>query len=410
MSEFYTGLELGTDSVKLVVTEKKDDKYNVLAATSCISNGIKNGQVVDIKACANSIKSCVSQVEEMLDFQVKKVIAALSPTNCKMDIVVGNCDVENPSSIVGSDISKVLNDAIKGYNNEGYEIVTVTPITFTVDDNDNIKDPKGMSGSVLEAKVVVSSIPKESLYKALEAIKVAGLITIDVAFTSTGDFFASLDNVLDNSVGAIINIGESSTNVSVFNKGIQIKHSLLPVGSLNVDKDLSYIFQIELGDSRKLKECFALASVDYADETEKIDIVRKDGEKREINQIGVSKVVEARVSEILKLSKNEIKNLTNREISYIIVTGGLSELQGFDYLVDNEFNGLAKVCKISTIGLRHNKYSSAFGVTKYFDDKLALRGKSYNMIDEDDKETLTSTENKLSDYDIFGNVYGHLFD
>ena len=88
----------------------------------------------------------------------------------------------------------------------------------------------------------------------------------------------------------------------------------------------------------------------------------------------------------------------------------MSELQGFDYLVDNEFNGLAKVCRISTIGLRHNKYSSAFGVTKYFDDKLTLRGKSYNMIDEDDKETLTSTENKLSDYDIFGNVYGHLFD
>ena len=410
MCEFYTGIELGTDSIKIVVVEKKNGKYNCLAANSYFSSGVINGQVYDVRACSNSIRDCVQNVEEMLDIKISKVIAAISPKDCKMDIVVGTVDILDPNGVTGNDISNVLNQAVKDHRVDGYEIITVTPINFIVDESENIKDPKGMKGSTLEAKVVISSIPKNNLYKPLEAIRLAGLETIDVAFTSTGDYHAALGVGEDVYVGAVLNIGETSTNVSIFNKGIQIKHSQLPVGSVNVDKDLSYIYNIDNEEARKLKEDFCYAMEEYADEKEVVNVTTKDESKKEITQIGASKVVEARLREILKLSKNEIKNLTNREIRYIIVTGGLSEIPGFNYLLDNEFNGLAKLCKISTMGLRHNKYSSAFGVIKYFDLKLALRGKSYNMIDNESLGILASTEYKLSDYNSFGDIYNHLFD
>lgn len=410
MSEFYTGIELGTDSIKIVVVEKKNDKYNCLAANSYFSSGVINGQVVDVKACANSIKNCVQNIEDMLDIKISKVIAAISPVDCKMDIVVGTVDVIDPNCVTGSDISNVLNEAVRGHNVEGNEIITVTPISFIVDDSENIKDPKGMSGTTLEAKVVISSIPKSNLYKPLDAIRLAGLETVDVAFTSTGDYHVALGVGEDTYIGAVINIGESSTNVSIFNKGIQIKHSLLPVGSVNVDKDLSYIYNIDNNEARKLKEEFVYALEEYADEKETFVVTTLDDTKKEIPQVSASKIVEARIREILKLSKNEIKNLTNREIRYIIVTGGLSEMQGFAYLLDSEFCGLAKLCKISTMGLRHNKYSSAFGVIKYFDLKLSLRGKSYNMIDNESLGILTSTEYKLSDYKNFREIYDHIFD
>ena len=94
--------------------------------------------------------------------------------------------------------------------------------------------------------------------------------------------------------------------------------------------------------------------------------------------------------EILKLAKNEIKNLTNREIRYIIVTGGLSELAGFQYLVENVFGIKAKVCNISVIGLRNNKYS---------------------MISENDMNSLVSTGQKVAINDnIVSRVFGHFFD
>ncbi len=411
MSNIYTGIELGTNSIKVVVCEKSNEQYHVLAAVSSASSGIKNGQVVDIKQAINSVRTALKQINEMLGIKITKVVACVPPTDCKMDIVVGSCNVYDEDNITGLDVSNVLSDALKGQNFEENELITATPISFKVDDEENIKDPKGMKGEVLETRVVVSTLPKEGLYRILEVLKLSGVETVDVAFTSTGDYYAIKSSRYDEVVGAIINIGETSTNISVFNKGIQIKHALIPVGSVNVDKDISYVFKIDKNGARKLKETFAVSMSNYADTNDIVEIKTLEGEKKEISQVGVSKVVEARLKEILKFAKNEIKNLTNREIRYIIITGGLSELAGFSYLIEEEFGSLAKVCNISTMGIRHNKYSSTLGVIKYFDDKLALRGKSYNMLNSEDIESLVSTQQRLTSNDnIIGKVFGHFFD
>ena len=194
----------------------------------------------------------------------------------------------------------------------------------------------------------------------------------------------------DSLVGAIINIGEDSTNVSVFNRGIQIKNGVLPLGSKSVDKDLTYVFKTKISQSRDIKEHFAVALSSYADSNDKWNIEIDKNNVKEINQLGVSKVVEARVRELLKLAKNEIKNLTNREIRYIIITGGLTELAGFQYLVEQEFGFVARIGNITSIGIRHNKYSSCLGVIKYFNEKLDLRDKNYNMFTAEEIEELRS--------------------
>ena len=259
--------------------------------------------------------------------------------------------------------------------------------------------------------MVISTLPKEGLYRILEVLKLSGVETVDIAFTSTGDYYAIKNDKYDGIVGAIINIGETSTNISVFNKGIQIKHAIIPVGSYNVDRDIAYIFKIENSEARKLKETFAVSLNSYADNNDVVEVKDIYGEKKLLSQVGVSKIVEARLREILKFAKNEIKNLTNREIRYIIITGGLSELAGFSYLIEEEFGSLAKVCNISTMGIRHNKYSSTLGIVKYFDDKLSLRGKSYNMLNKEDIESLISTGQKLTNNDnIISKVFGHFFD
>lgn len=411
MGNIYTGIDLGTDSIKVVVVEKHQDKYNVLASVSSQSDGIKNGQIVDIKPAIASVKRALKQVNGMLGIKITKVIAAVPPTNCKMDIMVGSCDVIDYNKITGEDVSNVLGDALRGQDFSEYELITATPISFKVDDKENIKDPKGMSGSVLETKVVVSTIPKESLYRILEVLKLSGVETVDVCFTSTGDYYSVKNDKIDLVVGAVINIGETSTNVSIYNKGIQIKHSIIPVGSNNVDKDISYIFTIKHSDSRNLKENFAVSMSSYADSNDIVDVKINGDEKKEISQVSISKVVEARVREILNLSKNEIKNLTNREIRYIIITGGLSELAGFSYLIDEEFGEVGRVCNISNIGIRHNKFSSVLGAVKYFNDKLSLRGKSYSMLNSLDIDSLISVKQKnTNNENIIGKVFGHFFD
>ena len=411
MRNIYTGIELGSNSIKIVVCEKTNDEWHVLASVASESSGIKNGQVVEMKRAISSVKEAFRQIDEMLGIKITKVVACVPPTDCNMDIVVGSSNVEDVTGIVGEDISNALSDALRGQNFDEYELVTATPISFKVDDKENVKDPKGMKGDVLETRVVISTLPKEGLYRILEVLKLSGIETVDIAFTSTGDYYSIKNNHYDEVVGAIINIGETSTNVSVFNKGIQIKHSIIPVGSYNVDRDISYVFKVDNSAARKLKETFAVSLSSYADSNDLVEVTDHVGEKKMISQVGVSKIVESRLREILKFAKNEIKNLTNREIRYIIITGGLSELAGFSYLVEEEFGSLAKVCNISTMGIRHNKYSSVLGIVKYFDDKLSLRGKSYNMLNNEDIESLISTGQRLSNNDnIISKVFGHFFD
>ena len=303
-----------------------------------------------------------------------------------------------------------LLDAIKDQDFTHDELVTAMPISFTVDEKANIKDPKGMKGSVLETRVVISMVPKEPLYRILEVLKLSGLETVDISFTSVGDYYSIKTRKYDELVGAIINIGEESTNISVFNKGIQIKNSVIPVGSVNVDKDITYVFRSKMSESRKIKENFAMASIKYADSNDTWNIQIDKENTKEVNQLGISKVVEARVREILKLAKNEIKNLTNREIRYIIITGGITEMTGFSSLVEQEFGFVAKVCNITTMGIRHNKFSSCYGITKYFDDKLSLRGKEYKMIDNEDIDTMLSIDSSITNESMLGKVFGHFFD
>ena len=410
MSSIYTGIELGTDSIKIVVLEKINEQYHVLSSVCSESAGIRNSHVYDIKAASIAVKKAVKSASEMLGAKITKAIVCVPPTHCNMDIVNGSVDVVN-SKITGEDVCNVLNEALKDQDFSEFELVTAIPISFTVDEEENIKDPKGMRGEVLSSKIVIGTMPKEELYRFLEVLKLAGVEALDVGFTSTGDYYTIKNSKYDGIVGAIINIGEDNTNIAVYNKGIQIKNAVLPVGSSNVDKDLAYIFKMKENAARNLKETFAVSMSNYADSTDIVEVKNNNGEIKEISQVGVSKVVESRIREILKLAKNEIKNLTNREISYIIVTGGLSELAGFGYLVEEMFGAMAKVCNITTMGIRHNKYVSVLGIVRYLDDKLSLRGKQMNMIDGDELDDLVSPQHKMiNNENIIGKVLGHFFD
>ena len=85
-------------------------------------------------------------------------------------------------------------------------------------------------------------------------------------------------------------------------------------------------------------------------------------------------------------------------------------MTGFSSVVEQEFGFVAKVCNITTMGVRHNKFSSCYGITKYFDDKLSLRGKKYHMITNEDKEKLLSNDSNISNENILSKVFGSFLD
>ena len=407
MGDIYTGIDLGTDSIKIIVCEKLNDKYHVLAAESYPSSGIKDGFIVENKAAVNSIKNAVKSLNDKLGIPITKVIACIPPYDCRMDIVSGVTSIIDYNDISGIDISNCMQDAIKKYNFENVELVTAMPIHFIIDDEETVHDPKGLKGNKLGVKVVLSTTPKDELYRILEVLKLSGLETIDICYSTFGDYYCFREKKYDEQVGAIINIGEEVTNISIFNRGIQIKNGTIAAGSKNVDKDLTYVFKSKLTESRNLKERFATATTQLSDSSNTWELKIDKSETKIVDQETVSKVVEARVRELLKLAKNEIKNLTNREIRYIIVTGGLSELEGFSNLAEDVFGFVVKVKSIPVIGIRHNKYSSCYGVIKYFNDKLNLRGKDYNMFTSEEIDTLLDSSSNTALDSLTSNILNH---
>ena len=156
----------------------------------------------------------------------------------------------------------------------------------------------------------------------------------------------------------------------------------MPNGSRLLDHDIGYIYHFDKATSRELKENVAMASSQYADENDSLEYENATGEKVVVNALEVSQIVEARLEELLKNVKKILNDLTNREISYIIITGGVSNLPGFDYLIRDIFGDIVTSINMSTIGVRNNVYTSCVGMLKYYYDKLKIRGIDYTMYND----------------------------
>lgn len=412
MRKIYTGIDLGSDSVKIVVAELVNEKFQVLSACSTKSLGIKRGLVVDHEMALRSLNQGIFEIEKKLGIKIDRAIVTVPSNNRDIKVVTGS--IVTNGVVVGKDVVRVLQEACTDKIDDDQVPVSVIPIMFNSDKDKFTKDPVGMTMDELTVKALLATAPKKQVFDYLSIFNEANIEVEDITFNCIGDYFEAKNKKTEESVGAIINIGNDKTDVSVFNKGILIKNKIFNLGSRNVDNDITYIFGTDNNTSREIKEKFALASKKYADSLETMECETTEGEKKIINQLEVTEVVEARLVELLKLAKKEINDLTNRKISYIIITGGISELPLFNYIVEDVFEpGLnAKVLNITTMGIRNNKYSSAIGIIKYFDSKMRLREKNISLIDEEKIKIIEDNKNiaDLEDSTLIGKVFEYFSD
>lgn len=405
MRHIYTSVDIGTDTTKVVVTELYKGKLNLLAASSTKSKGIKKGLITDVNEASLSLKKAIGEVEEMLGFKIKKVLVNIPSYFAEFSKVDGRIKIDSPDSVInGYHISKVIESSLKD-SNFTKEIVSVTPIDFSVDDTTGIKDPKGLMGDFLSVRAVVTLVPKKNIYSVVSLIDGLGLEVVDISLNGIGDINAFKNKDIDSKLGAIINIGYETTNVSIYNKGIIIKNSIIGMGGKNIDNDLSYMYKIDLGVANKIKEKFALAHKKFASKVEFYNI----SDQERINQFEVTDIVMSRIEEILSLAKKEINLLANRKMDYIIVTGGVSNMEGFSYVVDDVLGQGSLVGNVNIIGIRNNKYSSCVGNIVYYINHLKLISQNSTMVDNVDDLSSRRSLINVSDESMLGKVFGYFF-
>ena len=190
---------------------------------------------------------------------------------------------------------------------------------------------------------------------------------------------------MDDCISAIVNIGHSKTEISIFNKGIMIKNKILSSGSKVIDKEIACSYGIKLGQARSLKENFALADTRYADSIDTVELINKDGIEFSINQLEISNMVENSLIDMLKEVKKQINILTNRKISYIIIAGGISNIAGFEYAIENVFDKKAVI-------LLQNAFPT---LEKYIDHVHTVDGKPAKVPEKLEKIILENFENLI---------------
>jgi len=409
MKKIYTSIDIGSNSIKVVVAELFKGKLNILAVSDTPTSGIKRGLIINADDVSESLTKAINEVESILGFKIKNVLVNVPSNNAEYKVISGEVDVLEDNVVSEKDVINVLKDAVENNIPKDRELVTTLPIRFEVGD-DKTSNPIGIEGNNLKVISMMITVPKKNVYSVINILNNLNIKAVDITINELSGYYCFRDEYIKDKIGVIVDIGHEKTNVGIITKDIITESKVLPIGSDNIDNDIAYAFNLN-GKNKTIKESFALAHKRYANSNETLSVVNSAGNRININQYETSEVVMERIIEILEVAKKEINDLTNSEISYIIITGGITEIIGFKVLANEVFGNKYIEKNVQIIGVRNNKYSTVIGNICYFIDKLKLRDKRYSMVSSADEIAIvTNNKNNNVSNSVFSKIFGYFFE
>ena len=413
MRKIMSSLYIGYASIKLIVAEINKKKLYVLTSSIVNNDALKKDMTIDYDILEGIIKKLLGDAKEKLGIEIKKTLLTIPTDSASFTINRARIDIKNEDNLITvDDMIKVVNLSGKNVVQDNMELVNITPLYYTLDDSSKTDIPVNTFSRSLEVKSIITSSSKDDVYKYLRVLDNLGVSVVDISYDVVGNYFAFKSDDMDTTCGIIIDIGYLSTSISVYNKGVLVNTLKIKVGSLNVLKDISYVYKISLDSAKEVYKKLGLGSSKNANNLEKIELKDNNGDKLIINQVNLSEIIESRVQEILSMAKKQINTLTKRQISYIICTGGIANIGDFDLNVLEIFGKNARIGYINTIGIRDTRYASTFGLIKWYDYNAKLKNYDYSILNLEEQEEFSKEESeaKTSSNSIIGKVFDYFFE
>ena len=341
-NKFSVGLDIGTTKIVAMVGEKNQfNKIKVLGVGKSQSLGVHRGVVNNITQTIQSIKIAIDEAQSKSGIEIKEVAVGIAGQHIRSLQHSDYITRENPDEVINNeDIDKLIDQVYKLVMLPGEEIIHVLPQDFKVDGQSEIKEPIGMYGSRLEANfhIVVGQV--SSIRNIGKCIKSSGLEMGDITLEPLASSDAVLSFEEKDAGVALIDIGGGTTDVAIFKDGI-IKHTaVIPFGGNVITEDIKEGCSIIGNQAEQLKIKFGSA---WPGENKDSDIVSIPGirgrDPKEISLKTLSKIINARVVEIIEQAYLEIKNYGHEDskkklIAGIVLTGGGSQLRHLKQLVE----------------------------------------------------------------------------
>ncbi len=340
--DIAVGLDIGTTKIVVMVGQKNEyEKIEILGVGKSKSLGVRRGVVNNITQTIESIRQAVEEAETKASVSIDKVIVGIAGQHIRSLQHSDYITRENADEVINEqDIETLINQVYKLVMLPGEEIIHVLPQEFKVDGQTEIKEPIGMYGGRLEANfhVVVGQI--SSIRNIGKCIKSAGLSMDKVTLEPIASSDAVLSQEEKEAGVALIDIGGGTTDLAIFKDGIIRHTAVIPFGGNVITEDVKEGCSIIQKQAELLKIKFGSACPTENKDTEIVSIPGLRGrEPKEISLKTLSKIINARIIEIISQVFMEIKNYGHEEqkkklIAGIVLTGGGSQLKHLKQLVE----------------------------------------------------------------------------
>ncbi|MFZ2494759.1 MAG: cell division protein FtsA [Candidatus Saccharimonadales bacterium] len=336
-SRYAVGLDVGTTKVRCVVghVEGAQASPTIIGVGECANSGMRKGTVVNLVNTASAIDSALEAAERMSGFQIQNATISVNGSHIigmssKGVIAVG----ANGHEITDEDLRRVEEAATVVQLPANREILEVTPRSYQLDGQDNIKDPIGMTGVRLEvdAHVITALGPHlKNLRKACEMTETIPHATILAGLAAARAVVS--DQQTENGV-VLIDLGGTTTNIAVFEEGDLQHVAVLPVGSVNITNDLAIGLKTDLDIAESVKLDHASAMPSQRTDKKTTASVKVGDKTHTFDLEDIDMIVDARLEEIFELINKELKSIGRaaKLPGGAVLTGGGAQLKGLaDY-------------------------------------------------------------------------------
>lgn len=393
-SNIIVGLDIGTSKIAAIVGKvKPDGGIEILGMGTHPSKGLKKGVVVNIDSTVESIQRAIDEAERMSGYQAQTVYVGIAGSHIKSFNSNGMVAIRN-QEVTEEDIQRVIDAARTQAIPGDQKVLHILPQEYIIDNQDGIREPVGMSGVRLEAKVHMVTGSVSSAQNITKCVQRCGLKVEDIILEQLASSEAVLSEDEKELGVCLVDIGGGTTDIAVFYQGAIRHSSVIAVAGDQVTNDIAVALRTPTPAAEEIKRKYACALPQLIAKDEEIEVPSVgDRPARCLSRRTLVEVVEPRYEELFQLVQAELRRSGFEEMiaAGVVLTGGSSLVEGAVELAEEVFNmpvrlGLPHGISGLTEEVNSPSYATTVGLLMYARDHLPVNTETssngYNFNDE----------------------------
>jgi cell division protein FtsA len=340
------GLDIGTSKVVAVVAEVlPNGRQEIIGLGQSESKGLKKGVVVNIEATVESIQRALEEAELMADCQIRNVWTGIAGSHIRSFNSSGMVAIRD-KEVNATDVARVIETAKAVNIPTDQQLLHTVPQEFIVDNQEDVREPIGMSGIRLEVKVHIVTGAVSAVQNIVKCVRRCGLEVTDLILQPMASADATL-TADEKELGVVlVDIGGGTTDIAIFTEGAIRHTAVIPIAGDQVTNDIAMALRTPTAEAEEIKVRYGIAKQLLADPTDVFDVPGLgDRSARTLSKAALAAVIEPRVEELFSLVHQVVRESGFEEVlsSGVVLTGGSALMPGMCELAEDIFLKPARV-------------------------------------------------------------------